>query len=151
MSNEENISKKIVSKLNIKDIVKEISSIPNITSEKKINLTNIVIDKILDRLNHAIQELLSSNQNITEEEVILDKIIKSDNGKLVYGQKYDIIKIDEVTNKLVYLCKYYDQINKAVKSKLVSVYKEIKQNDELKNYLKFIYSQSFFNKKNVVL
>ncbi len=57
---------------------------------------------------------------------------------LSYGHKYDIIKIDEITNKLVYLCKYYEQINKAVKTKLVDIYKEIKQNDELKNYLKFI-------------
>jgi hypothetical protein len=58
--------------------------------------------------------------------------------KLNYGHKYDIIKIDEITNKLVYLCKYYEQINKTVKTKLVDIYKEIRQNDELKKYLKFI-------------
>ena len=39
---------------------------------------------------------------------------------------------------LVYLCKYYEQINKSVKTKLVDIYKEIRQNDELKKYLQFI-------------
>ena len=79
--NFKNISKKIVSKLNIKDIVKEISSIPNITSEEIMSLTNIVIDKLLVAINSEIQELLSSNQNITEEEVIskinVDDIVKN--------------------------------------------------------------------------
>jgi len=69
---------------------------------------------------------------------IENKINKIDTFKLNYGHKYDIIKIDEITNKLVYLCKYYEQINKTVKTKLVDIYKEIQQNDELKNYLKFI-------------
>lgn len=72
------------------------------------------------------------------ESSIENKINKIDAINLNYGHQYDIVKIDEITNKLVYLCKYYEQINKAVKTKLVDIYKEIRQNDELKNYLKFI-------------
>lgn len=85
--------------------------------------------------------IIFKEQNQTEnfsESSIENKIADINPINLNYGHKYDIIKIDEITNKLVYLCKYYEQINKAVKIKLVDIYKEIKQNDELKNYLKFI-------------
>jgi hypothetical protein len=67
-----------------------------------------------------------------------NQIDKNNITNLSYGHKYNIVKIDEITNKLVYLCKYYEQINKAVKTKILDIYKEIRQNDELKNYLKFI-------------
>lgn len=85
--------------------------------------------------------ILFKEQNQMEnfsESSIENKIADINPINLNYGHKYDIIKIDEITNKLVYLCKYYEQINKAVKTKLVDIYKEINQNDELKNYLKFI-------------
>lgn len=81
----------------------------------------------------------NSNINVENfsEQTIERKIRNIDTVKLNYGHKYDIIKIDELANKLLTLCKYYEQINKAVHRKLVDIYDEIRNNDELKNYLKF--------------
>lgn len=114
----------------------------------KIFLFGVIIMLLIDTrhkfiflLTLIIVFLTYNDQNNMEnfsENSIENKISKIDTIKLNYGHRYDIIKIDEITNKLVYLCKYYEQINKAVKTKLVDIFKEIKQNDELKNYLKFI-------------
>lgn len=114
----------------------------------KIFLFGVIIMLLIDT-RHKFVFLLIFVLGILfyEEEPLLEKfsensiennINKINPINLNYGHRYDIIKIDEISNKLVYLCKYYEQINKAVKSKLVDIYKEIKQNDELKNYLKFI-------------
>ena len=81
------------------------------------------------------------DENILEkfsENSIENKIRKINSNNLNYGHKYDIIKINEITNKLVYLCKYNEQIKASIKTKLVDVYSQIKQNDELKNYLKLM-------------
>ncbi len=51
---------------------------------------------------------------------------------------YNIIKTDEIANKLVYLCKYNTQLKHAIKFQFVNIYKQIKQNDRLKTYLKFL-------------
>ena len=114
----------------------------------KIFLFGLVIMLIIDKRHKFIFLLIlififvsyreQTNMENFSGSSIEKKINKIDTVKLNYGHKYDIIKIDEVTNKLVYLCKYYEQINKSVKTKLVDIYKEIRQNDELKKYLQFI-------------
>jgi len=100
------------------------------TRHKFVFLLIFIIGFVLFKENNQIENF--------SESTIKSKIDNINPIDLSYGHKYDIIKIDEITNKLVYLCKYYEQINKAVKTKLIDIYKEIKQNDELKNYLKFI-------------
>jgi len=114
----------------------------------KIFLFGVIVMLLIDKRHKFIFLLIlilcfviykeQNNFENFSESSIENKINKIDTVNLNYGHKYDIIKIDEITNKLVYLCKYYEQINKTVKTKLVDIYKEIRQNDELKNYLKFI-------------
>ncbi len=72
------------------------------------------------------------------ESSIEEKINQIDPTKLSYSYRYDIIKIDELAHKLVYLCNNYKNINQAIKLKLVDIYGEIKENDELKAYLKLM-------------
>ena len=113
----------------------------------KIFLFGVIVILLIDKRHKFIFLLIlifgfiTYNENNIErfsENTIENQINKIDTVKLNYGHKYDIIKIDELSNKLVYLCKYYEQLNKTVKTKLVDIYKEIQQNNELKNYLKFI-------------
>ena len=77
------------------------------------------------------------NELFTEQS-IQNNIENINSKKLNYGHKYDIIKIDEISNRLVFLCKYYEQLKSSIHMKLIDVYSQIKQNDELKNYLKLM-------------
>ena len=54
-----------------------------------------------------------------------------------YNYRYDNIKIDEMTGKLLKQAKNDPEIKKKIKSKLIDVYGEIKNNQELRDYLKF--------------
>ena len=107
-------------------------------------ITILLVDtrhKFVLLLMLIIGYILYYDENMLEnfnEISIENKIKKINSSNLNYGHKYDIIKIDEVSNKLVFLCKYYEQIKKAIKTKLVDVYSQIQQNDELKNYLKLM-------------
>ena len=113
----------------------------------KIFLFGVIVILLIDKRHKFIFLLIlifgfitykENNIERFSENTIENQINQINTVKLNYGHKYDIIKIDELSNKLVYLCKYYEQLNKTVKTKLVDIYKEIQQNDELKNYLKFI-------------
>jgi len=71
----------------------------------------------------------------TEEfEKVLENI---DTGKLRFGHYVDVIKLEEMSYKILNKAKKDRKILETINKKAIEIYGEIKRNEELANYLKF--------------
>lgn len=64
-----------------------------------------------------------------------ENIIPTKYQPVKYSHKYDIIKINETAYDILEKCKLDSEFTKTLNKSMVEIYKEIKNNSDLKNYL----------------